>query len=159
MHRRSHRRCFDLSRSIDLHVVSTKDSNERAIAGRVTGLIKLGETVTWEARHFLVRQTLTTKITSYDRPHHFKDVMMNGAFASMEHDHFFKWIDSKTVMTDIFFYCVPGGFLGSIFDKCILKRYMGSLLRSRNLIIKKTAESDEWMKFIPIQELSSNAAQ
>jgi len=42
---------FDLSRSIDLHVDSTTQSNERAIDGVRSGLICLGETVTWEAKH------------------------------------------------------------------------------------------------------------
>jgi ligand-binding SRPBCC domain-containing protein len=143
--------CFDLSRSIDLHVISTKHTHERAIAGRTSGLIKLGETVTWEARHFFVRQTLTTKITSYDRPHHFKDVMVKGAFAAMEHDHVFKFKNGLTVMTDIFVYDVPYGTLGSIFNKLILKPYMIRLLHHRNLAIKAAAESDHWEKFAPVQ--------
>jgi len=140
--------CFDLSRSIDLHVVSTKDSQEKAIAGRTSGLIELGETVTWEARHFFITQNLTTKITLYDRPCHFKDVMVKGAFDSMEHDHLFKSENGRTIMTDIFLYSVPYGVLGSIFDKFILKRYMIRLLRHRNLVIKEAAESDGWMKFV-----------
>src|SRR5882672_3399450 len=43
-------RCFDLSRSIDLHVASTHGTGERAIAGVTTGLIGLDETVTWKGR-------------------------------------------------------------------------------------------------------------
>ena len=31
--------CFDLARSIDLHTISTAASNEKAIAGRTSGLI------------------------------------------------------------------------------------------------------------------------
>ena len=38
--------CFDLSRSIDLHTISTKHTGERAVAGVTAGLIELGETVT-----------------------------------------------------------------------------------------------------------------
>ncbi|MBW3545542.1 MAG: cell division protein, partial [Bacteroidetes bacterium] len=56
-------RCFDLSLSIDLHIISTSQTGERAIAGTTTGLIGIGETVTWRARHFGVWQKLTTKIT------------------------------------------------------------------------------------------------
>jgi len=40
---------FGLSRSIDLHKESTKDTKEEAISGRTTGLIKLNESVTWKA--------------------------------------------------------------------------------------------------------------
>lgn len=38
---------FDLSRDIDLHQISTRHTNEKAIAGKTSGLIGLGETVTW----------------------------------------------------------------------------------------------------------------
>jgi hypothetical protein len=61
-------RCFDLSRSIDLHIGSTKQTGERAIAGRTSGLMELGETVTWRAKHFGVWQNLTSKITDLSTP-------------------------------------------------------------------------------------------
>lgn len=56
-------RCFDLSRSIDLHQISTIETKERAIAGKTSGLIGLNETVTWQAKHFGITQKLTSKIT------------------------------------------------------------------------------------------------
>jgi len=37
---------FDLSRNIDFHMLSAKQTNEKAIAGRTSGLIRLNETVT-----------------------------------------------------------------------------------------------------------------
>lgn len=55
---------FDLARDIDLHQKSTFKTGEKAIAGRTSGLIELGETVTWKAKHLGVVQTLTTKIIS-----------------------------------------------------------------------------------------------
>lgn len=55
--------CFDLSRSIGLHQVSMQQTNEKAITGRTSGLIKLGEEVTWQATHFGIQQKLTAKIT------------------------------------------------------------------------------------------------
>jgi hypothetical protein len=45
-------RVFDLARSIDLHMKSTSRTGERAIAGTTSGLIGLGQGVTWRARHF-----------------------------------------------------------------------------------------------------------
>ena len=62
-------RVFDLARSIDAHMASTDGTEERAVAGRTTGLIGRGESVTWEARHFGIRQRLTAHITAFDRPH------------------------------------------------------------------------------------------
>lgn len=37
---------FDLARSIDLHQLSTEQTNETAIAGKTSGLIETGESVT-----------------------------------------------------------------------------------------------------------------
>ena len=65
--------CFDLSRSIDLHKISTAYTNEQAIDGVKRGLIGLDEFVTWQAKHFGIIQKLTTKITAYKRPFHFRD--------------------------------------------------------------------------------------
>ena len=57
--------CFDLATSIDLHKLSTSGTQEQAIAGITRGLIKLNESVTWEATHFGIRQQLTSKTVSY----------------------------------------------------------------------------------------------
>jgi ligand-binding SRPBCC domain-containing protein len=82
-------RVFDLARSIDAHKISTKGTEERAIAGVTSGLIGLNDEVTWEARHFGLRQKLTVRITEFERPCRFQDVMVSGAFKSMIHDHEF----------------------------------------------------------------------
>ncbi len=38
---------FDLARSIDLHLISTEQTSEKAIAGKTSGLIEIDESVTW----------------------------------------------------------------------------------------------------------------
>lgn len=58
---------FDASLSIDLHLESMRDSGERVIGGVTSGAIRLGETVTWRARHFGVWLTMTSKITMFSR--------------------------------------------------------------------------------------------
>jgi len=63
--------CFDLSRSIDLHKISTAATKEKAIDGTTRGLINLNEFVTWRAIYFGISQQLTSKITQYNRPFHF----------------------------------------------------------------------------------------
>lgn len=73
-------RVFDLARSIDAHMASTSQTREKAISGRTSGLIEQGETVTWEATHFGIRQQLSVRITQMDRPYHFEDEMISGAF-------------------------------------------------------------------------------
>ena len=62
---------FNLSRSIDLHKISTAHTNEQAIAGVTTGLIGMGERVTWRAKHVGFTQKLTSTITSFNAPYFF----------------------------------------------------------------------------------------
>ena len=91
-------RCFDLSRDIDLHIRSTEGTEEIAVAGVTTGLIGLGEEVTWEATHFGVRQKLTTGITAFSRPGHFRDSQVRGAFRRFDHDHYFIALDGGATL-------------------------------------------------------------
>ena len=139
---------FDLSRSIDLHKESTKDTKEEAISGRTTGLIKLNESVTWKARHFGFTQILTSKITAYDSPSYFIDEMTKGIFKSFSHKHSFTEKDGQTTLIDSFNYESPLGLVGRIADYLFLKRYMTKFLIKRNLIIKEYAESEKWKKFL-----------
>ncbi len=99
--------CFDLSRSIDLHQVSTIRSKEKAIDGRTRGLIGLNEFVTWQATHFGVKQKLTSIITMYNRPFHFRDEQLKGAFKYIIHDHNFSVEISKVLMIDTFNFQSP----------------------------------------------------
>src|SRR4051794_24247097 len=101
------KRVFDLSRCIDLHLDSLAQTKEKAVAGVTKGLIELGQNVTWEATHFGIRQKLTSKITIFDSPNHFRDSMVAGAFSRFDHDHFFSEADGKTLMRDVFDYRSP----------------------------------------------------
>ncbi|HEV7426787.1 MAG TPA: SRPBCC family protein [Thermoanaerobaculia bacterium] len=114
MVRASPERCFDASRDLDLHIESMRHTGERAVAGRTSGLIELGEQVTWEGRHFGLRQRFTSAITAYDRPRHFQDSMVRGAFRSFVHDHYFEACDDGTRMTDVLAFRSPLGVLGAI---------------------------------------------
>ena len=70
-----------------MHVRSAGGTREAAIAGTMSGLLDLGDQVTWRGKHFGVWQTLTSKITVFDRPRHFRDSQVDGAFARLDHDH------------------------------------------------------------------------
>jgi len=141
-------RVFDLARCIDLHVETMSRTNEKAIGGVTKGLINLGETVTWQATHFGIRQRLTSKITKYNRPFHFQDAMLKGAFKRFTHDHFFEQKDEKVLMRDRFDYVSPLWILGKIADALFLENYMRKLLTARNRLIKRIAESEDWRKFL-----------
>nr|WP_121272471.1 SRPBCC family protein [Pedobacter schmidteae] len=131
---------FDLSRSIDLHQISTAHTNEKAVAGKTSGLIELGEWVTWEARHFGVVQQLTSKITEMKHPEYFVDEMVSGAFKSIRHEHLFSQHEGGTLMIDLFNYVSPLGQLGKLADWLFLTKYLKNLLIKRNEIIKRYAE-------------------
>lgn len=133
--------CFDLSTSIDLHIQSTGKTKEKAIAGKTSGHILLNETVTWEATHFWIRQTLTSKITAHKSPYYFRDEQLEGAFKKIEHDHFFEQDGEFVLMKDRFEFESPYGVLGKCFNVLVLKRYLRNFLIARNQHIKTEAES------------------
>ena len=135
---------FDLSRNIDLHQISTKQTHEKVIAGRMSGLIELGESVTWRAKHFGFFQELTSKITAFEKPYSFTDEMVSGVFKSFKHIHKFEPLDNGTNMIDVFSYVAPLGILGKFADHIFLKRYMENLLTNRNLLIKEYAENKDF---------------
>jgi ligand-binding SRPBCC domain-containing protein len=134
---------FDLARDIDLHQKSTSRSNEKAIAGRTSGLIEKSETVTWRAKHLGVYQTLTTKIISMEKPHQFTDIMLKGAFKSMRHQHMFRDVEGKTLMTDRFEFESPFGIIGKLLNTIYLTHYLKTFLLERNELIKTIAEESE----------------
>ncbi|UFH31834.1 SRPBCC family protein [Chryseobacterium sp. C-71] len=134
---------FDLSRDIDLHQKSTFKTGEKAIAGKTSGLIELGETVTWRAKHLGFYQTHTSKITEMEKPNKFTDVMLKGRFKSFKHQHIFKQEGKNTIMTDILEFESPFGIIGKLFNRFFLKNYMRNFLLERNKSIKSTAENIE----------------
>jgi len=141
-------RVFDLARCIDLHEATMLKHKEKAIGGLTKGLIGMDESVTWEATHFGIKQKLTSKITAFERPKHFRDSMVKGAFRRFDHDHYFEQTGEQTLMKDAFDYDSPFGILGKIVDALFLEKYMREMLTERNRLIKKIAESDDWQKFL-----------
>ncbi|MFT4538964.1 MAG: ligand-binding SRPBCC domain-containing protein [Planctomycetota bacterium] len=141
-------RVFDLSRSIELHVDSTGRSREKPVAGCTSGLIGLDEEVTWEATHFGVRQRLTSRITAFDRPSHFRDSMVHGAFRRFDHDHWFEAVDGGTLMRESFDYDAPLWVFGRIAELLFLNRYMRGFLLERARQIRTVSESDDWSRYL-----------
>jgi ligand-binding SRPBCC domain-containing protein len=137
-------RVFNLSRSINLHKISTAATQEEAIAGTTSGLINLNETVTWQARHLFKKRIFTSKITAMNGPASFTDEMQAGDFKSFQHHHYFKPIQNGTIMIDVLFFETPYGLIGRWFNKLYLKKYLEKMLTRRNLVIKEYAETEKW---------------
>jgi ligand-binding SRPBCC domain-containing protein len=141
-------RVFDLARSIDAHQESAEGTNERAVAGVTHGLIGMGDEVTWEARHFGIKQRLTVRVTRFERPFRFQDVMVSGAFKSMRHDHEFVEHPPGTLMIDRFEFESPYGLIGRVVDRIFLFGYMRRFLVHRNNVLKRLAESEDWRRYV-----------
>lgn len=132
--------CFDLARDVEVHMASTAETGERAIAGVTSGMLELNNEVTWEAKHMGVRQRLTSRITALERPRMFVDEMQRGAFKSLRHLHLFEQKDGGTRMIDELTFTSPCGILGRIVDMLLLESYMRRFLIRHNEYIKRVAE-------------------
>lgn len=133
--------CFDLSCDIDVHAASMVAAQERAVAGVTSGLIGLGEEVTWVARHFGVRWRMTSRITEFDPPRRFVDEVQSGPFARFHHEHRFDEHDGTTTMVDVVDYDLPLGPLGVTANWLIVRSHLRRLLETRNRYIKQLAEA------------------
>jgi len=146
-------RCFDLARSVEVHLAGNVHCGESAVAtaGIRSGLVELGQRVTWRAKHFAIWHELISEIKAMKRPTHFQDVMIQGIFRYMLHDHFFRALSvDSTEMRDIFRFAAPFPVLGRFIEITVLRRYMQELLRERNAAIKQIAESAAWQRYLPL---------
>jgi ligand-binding SRPBCC domain-containing protein len=142
-------RIFDLSRSIDLHKMSTRQTNEEAVAGVTKGLIGKGESVTWKAKHLFKVRYFTSAITGFEPPFYFKDEMQKGDFKHFSHEHFFSDNgNGQTLMKDSVELEAPYGFFGKMIMEIFLKNYIKKFLLLRNEMIKDHAESEKWKSII-----------
>jgi len=128
-------RCFDLALSVELHLDSTVATRERAIAGKTSGVLALGDWVTWKAWHFGLPLRLSVEITQHDRPRSFRDEMIRGPLRLLRHDHRFAVVDGGTLMIDRFQFAVL-----PLLDSLVLTRHFRNFLTARNDLIKRTAE-------------------
>jgi hypothetical protein len=147
-------RVFDLSRSIEVHLLANVHESEQALAvgGVTTGLVGPGEQVTWRAKHFGLWHDLTSKATVVEPPTYFQVTMVEGIFRSMQADHLFRSLASgATELRDTFAIAAPLPILGPIAEALFLRRYMIALNRERNAVIKQLAESDDWQRYLLAQ--------
>jgi ligand-binding SRPBCC domain-containing protein len=133
-------RVFDLARDVDLHARSMAHTGERSIAGRMTGRVERGDTVTWRARHFGMWWSLTSRITEVEPPVRFVDIQERGPFSWFRHEHRFERRGETTRMRDRWEHRSPFGPLGQLVDRLVLGRYMRSQLVTRNAVLKREAE-------------------
>lgn len=133
---------FQLSLDIDFHKKTASQTQEEAIAGVTSGIIKQNETVTWRGKHFGVFLTHTSQITAYEASTYFVDEMIEGNFKSFRHQHFFEKKDNVVYMKDVITYETPYGIFGKIFDHLLLKKHLTHFIENRNQVLKVALEQD-----------------
>jgi ligand-binding SRPBCC domain-containing protein len=126
---------FDLARSIDAHIYSQADAAERAVAGVTSGLIGVGQEVTWRARHFGLPLRMTSRITAMDFPERFVDEQVRGPFKAFRHVHEFEATGHGSLMTDRVEFTAPFGPLGRLVERLVLRRYLERLIAERGLYL------------------------
>jgi ligand-binding SRPBCC domain-containing protein len=130
--------CFDVSLDVGVHVAASR--TERIVGGVRSGRMRVGEQVTWSARHFGLRWRMTSKVVEYQRPHTFVDEMQRGPFGRWRHQHILEKTAYGTRMIDHVSFASPLGPLGRIVDALVLERYMTRLLREHNSYVRAVAE-------------------
>jgi ligand-binding SRPBCC domain-containing protein len=135
-------RVFGISLDVGVHTASMAGSSEEAVGGVTAGGLELGESVTWQARHFGIRWRMTSTISAYDRPRYFVDEQVSGPFKRWHHAHHFQ-SDGRggTMMSDVVDFAAPFGPLGTAAEILALRRYMPMLIRVRNQHVKQVAET------------------
>ena len=132
--------CFDLARDVDAHVATSSATGERAVGGKTSGLLELGDVVTLEAVHFGIRQRLTSRIVEFDRPRRFVDEMVQGAFASLRHTHEFFVEGGSVLMRDTLTGRSPLGPLGVLADRLFVRRHLYDYMVTKQSDLKAHAE-------------------
>jgi ligand-binding SRPBCC domain-containing protein len=136
------RRVFDLSLDVGTHTASMAGSGERAVAGVTSGVLALGDTVTWQARHFGVPWRMTSRISAFEPPSYFVDEQVDGPFRGWRHAHHFEPDGhGATVMRDVVDFTAPLRPLGTVVERLVLDRYLRRLIQARNAHLKAVAEA------------------
>ena len=133
---------FDLSLDTGLHLRSMRGYAEELLSVDPGRLLTVGDEVTWRARHFGVRWTMTDRLTELERPSRFVDEQVRGPFASFHHVHEFArdTAGTGTVMTDHITFDAPLSILGDAVERLVLARRMRHLISVRNAHLKHECE-------------------
>lgn len=134
-------RVFDLSRDVSAHAESASFTHERIVPpGRTEGLLEAGDLITFEGRHFGLRQRITAKILSMDPPRIYVDELVRSAFRQLRHVHEFEPSNGGTLMRDTLDWTSPFGILGRLADRVAVIRHMTWFVTTKQSALKRIAE-------------------
>jgi len=135
---------FDLARHVEAHVATMPE--ERAEGA--TGLLELGDRVTFRQRQFGVPFSLTAEVTKMDPPSRFEDEQRSGVFGSLVHTHTFEDADDgETVMRDDVQFTMPFEPVGRL-GAPVARRRLQALVDYHAKALEELAEGDGWRRFL-----------
>ena len=143
-------RCFQLSTNISL---VGRTLGMRPIEGKTDGMIGDGDRLVWAGWKFGLPQMHESQITGYERPVFFQDTMGRGRFKRFQYDHYLIEIEGHTLLNDKLRFTLPYGWPGKLVARFVLVPYICRLLRRRMQLLKRVAESGEWRRYLPEQEM------
>lgn len=132
---------FELALDPDVHAAGQSRHRERVSSRTGAGHLRLGDEVTFEARHLGMQWSMTARVTALDRPVRFVDEQVRGPFAAFRHEHLFEAAGDRTLMRDVFGFRLPGRWLGRIAAGAVAAPYLRRLLRKRGEHLRRLAES------------------
>ncbi|MFM9904545.1 MAG: SRPBCC family protein [Pyrinomonadaceae bacterium] len=107
----------------------------------IFGDFGMGQKVTFKSKNFGLDQSLTVKVTEFERPTLFVDEMTEGSLRSFRHIHEFLFVENGTLMRDTLIWETPFGLLGRVADMLFLERHLTNLVSTRNAKLKQIAEA------------------
>ncbi|PWJ47113.1 Ligand-binding SRPBCC domain-containing protein [Quadrisphaera granulorum] len=132
---------FDLELDADVHAASLAASGETATTSTGQAALRLGDEVTFSARHLGRRWQMTAVITEHERPGRFVDQQVRGPFRSLRHEHLFIADGTGgTRMVDRMSVRAPGGPVGALVCASVLRPHLRRLLVHRAAHVKALAE-------------------
>jgi ligand-binding SRPBCC domain-containing protein len=134
---------FALALDADVHAASQARHRERVELADGGPRLRLGDEVTFRARHLGVPWRLTARVTELDHPSRFVDEQVRGPFRAFLHEHRFDAEGGSTVMLDTFAFRLPGGPAGAVAARLVVAPYLRRLLTARAQHLGDLAERSD----------------
>ena len=140
-------RCFALTCCVAL---VQEELGMIAKDGRITGLVVGDDTVRWEGWQLWMKHFHVSHISVYDKPVFMQDTMLDGRFKTFQHDHHLNQRPGGMIqLQDEVRFSLHFGWAGRLVGRMVMVPHIRRLLRSRFARIKRLAEGDGWMEYLP----------
>ena len=134
-------RVYDVARNFS--ILKSSFDKEQVSTTASSNTLKDGDTITIQARHLSKTRSLVLKLYEKKQENMFREVMHQGSIPAYCHEHYFKQIDNGTIMIDILEFELPSDFIGKIFGKYFMEKYLQVILQKRVAGIKQHFETNQ----------------